>query len=117
MRLIDADALKRHYSWWKGGTRSMTMDEAKADFDVIIDLQPTIEAEPVKHGAITLTYEEYGELCSYALADEQKHGEWFIDKSGSLMCSKCGTLLDEFQKPSRFCPNCGADMREVKRND
>lgn len=73
---------------------------------------PTIDAEPVKHGVIELTYEEYGELYSYALAYEQNHGEWLIDKSGSLMCSKCGTLLDEFQKPSRFCPNCGAKMDE-----
>lgn len=72
------------------------------------------EAKPVKHGAIELTYEEYAELCSYALADEQNHGEWRIDKSGGLMCSKCGTLLDEGQKPSRFCPNCGADMRGRK---
>ena len=72
----------------------------------------TIEAEPRKHGVIELTYEEYGELCSYALADEQNHGDWLIDKSGSLMCSKCGTLLDEAQKPSRYCPNCGAKMDE-----
>ncbi len=42
------------------------------------------------------------------------HGRWLIDKSGSLMCSKCGTLLDEEQKPSRYCPNCGAKMDEVK---
>ena len=41
---------------------------------------------------------------------KQEHGEWLIDKSKSLMCSKCGTLLDEFQKPSRYCPHCGAKM-------
>ena len=46
MRLIDADKLKAHYAWWEGGTREMTMGEAKKDFDTIIDLQPTIEAEP-----------------------------------------------------------------------
>lgn len=44
-RLIWADALKRHYAWWKGGTREMTMDEAKNDFDTIIDLQPTAEQD------------------------------------------------------------------------
>ena len=33
-----------------------------------------LEAEPIKHGVIELTYEEYGELCSYALPDEPKHG-------------------------------------------
>lgn len=46
MRSIDADKLKKHYAWWKGSTRTLTMDEAKSDFDVIVDLQPTIEAEP-----------------------------------------------------------------------
>lgn len=42
-KLIDADKLKNHYSWWKGGTREMTMDEAKSDFDTIIDLQPSVD--------------------------------------------------------------------------
>ncbi len=42
MRLIDADKLKTHYAWWKGGTRELTMDEAKSDFDTIIDLQPSV---------------------------------------------------------------------------
>ena len=27
MRLIDADALKNHYSWWEGGTKENTLDE------------------------------------------------------------------------------------------
>ena len=44
-RLISADKLKAHYAWWEGGTREMTMGEAKKDFDTIIDLQPAIEAE------------------------------------------------------------------------
>lgn len=42
-RLIDADKLKAHYAWWEGGKRELTMDEAKSDFDTIIDLQPTVE--------------------------------------------------------------------------
>lgn len=62
MRLIDADALKRHYAWWKDGTREMTMDEAKSDFDTIIDLQPTIKP---------------------------KHGRWVI-QNGRWHCSECG---------------------------
>ena len=44
-RLIDADKLKKHYEWWQGGTREMSMDEAKSDFDVIVNLQPTVDAE------------------------------------------------------------------------
>ena len=111
MRLIDADAFKAEMRelYRDAGWDLREVHYSQLDMECNIDMMPTIEAEP-KHGVIELTYEEYGELCSYALADEPKHGEWLIDKSGSLMCSKCGTLLDEFQKPSRFCPNCGAKM-------
>lgn len=42
-RLIDADRLKAHYCWWAGGSKEMSIDEAKRDFDTIIDLQPTVE--------------------------------------------------------------------------
>ena len=89
MRIIDADALKRHYSWWKGGTREMTMDEAKNDFDTIIDLQPTIEP---------------------------KHGRWdnkviYSDNKVALWCSECGKRF--FKLPTEngeynYCPNCGS---------
>lgn len=44
-RLIWADKLKQHYAWWKGGSREMTMDEAKNDFDTIISLQPTAKPQ------------------------------------------------------------------------
>ena len=117
MRLIDADALKEYVKEQTNlplPKNRLYMVVPVEDFITnLIDNQPTADAEP-KRGTITLTYEEYGELCSYALADEQNHGEWLIDKSGSLMCSKCGTLLDEAQKPSRYCPNCGARMDEVE---
>lgn len=46
-RLIDADKLKEHYSWWENGTAEMTLAEAKRIFDVIVFLQPTVDAEPV----------------------------------------------------------------------
>lgn len=48
MRLIDADKLKAHYSWWN--------EERREVFDTIVDMQPTIDAVPVvrckdcKHG-------------------------------------------------------------------
>lgn len=46
-RLIDADRLKAHYCWWAGGSKEMSIDEAKKTFDTIIDIQPTVDAEPV----------------------------------------------------------------------
>ena len=42
MRLIDADALKRHYAWW-GDTESGK--ERKELFDDIVDQQPTVSAQ------------------------------------------------------------------------
>ena len=89
MRIIDADALKRHYSWWKGGTREMTMDEAKNDFDTIIDLQPTIEP---------------------------KHGRWLPSKNGhGCDCSECGTAYRWSETDTmRYCKRCGARMNEVE---
>lgn len=47
MRLIDADKLKNHYAWWEGGSQEMTLDEAKHNFDTIVDLQPTVDAVEV----------------------------------------------------------------------
>ena len=90
-RLIYADKLKAHYAWWKGGTRELTMDEAKSDFDCIIDLQPTAEAEPIKHGR-----------------------NLNADYPSLFECSVCGYINDDTEsgKPSTFnyCPNCGARM-------
>lgn len=42
-RLIWADALKKHYAWWKDGGYEMTLDEAKNCFDTIVNLQPTVD--------------------------------------------------------------------------
>ena len=49
-RLIDADKLKQHYSWWGGliGDDYVSeLVEQKKVFDTIIDVQPTVDAEPV----------------------------------------------------------------------
>lgn len=46
-RLISAEKLKQHYAWWENGTAEMTLAEAKKNFDTIIDVQPTVDAEPV----------------------------------------------------------------------
>lgn len=46
-RLIDAERLKAHYCWWAGGSKEMSIDEAKKTFDTIIDIQPTVDAVPV----------------------------------------------------------------------
>ena len=88
-RLIDADKLKRHYAWWQGGTREMTMDEAKHDFDVIVDLQPTVE--PRKGKWVFMPVKYWG--------------------ASNCKCSECGE--EEFviqTKPYKYCRWCGARM-------
>ena len=117
-RYIDADKLKAHYAWWKGGTREMTMDEAKSDFDTIIDLQPTVEAEPIE---VRATYEQKayskGLADGYAMIlmdfdkdDPTKHGRWEAHE-GYSKCLNCNTL---WYNETPYCPNCGARMDEVE---
>ena len=101
MKIIDADKLKAHYSWWKGGTREMTMDEAKSDFDTIIDLQPTVDAEP-KHGRWITVSDGYGNGVATASICE---------------CSLCKDTIWVYKNDKRkwnYCPNCGARMDEVE---
>lgn len=87
-RLIYADKLKAHYAWWEGGSREMTMDEAKSDFDSIIDLQPTV--------------------------DPIKHGRWVIEPDATIMhCDVCGWVFEYYgglEEEWNNCPHCGAQM-------
>lgn len=77
MRLIDADALKKDLVENYGFFPALVMRA--------IDKQPTIEAEPVKHG------------------------KWIADR----YCSNCEYDRKErlFDQYPNYCPNCGADMR------
>ena len=86
-RLIDADALitavlKKAFDdvFLNGNT-----DMHRLLIQVIAH-QPTIDAEPVRHG----------KWIEYPIAD------------GMNQCSVCGVL--RFGE-SNYCPNCGADMR------
>lgn len=137
-RPIYAEKLKAHYSWWKGGTGTMTYDEAKETFDTIIDLQPT--AEP-NHGMTKGEYATLVGLHTYSPAYdkdapldedfvktvegirrivlEPKHGRWIIEERGGKVldlvryhCSVCG----EWQTWSEYhyCPNCGCMMDEAE---
>lgn len=61
-----------------------------------------------------------------ALREQRPHGEWLKPDKGYdsdiyRKCSRCNTHVDCYteyknhiiQKKRDFCPNCGADMREV----
>jgi hypothetical protein len=77
MRRIDADALKKTIADAFYNLREI------AYIADIIERQPTIEAEPVRHG------------------------RWIKQENGMNVCSACGV-----KRVSRFnfCGNCGAKM-------
>lgn len=56
---------------------------------------------------------DFLELCKN---EERTQGEWIKDNSGNRFCSECGSsaLYHEIGLiiESRFCPNCGCDMRK-----
>lgn len=88
MRLIDADALK---DWFQNhviiGSDGKMRYSGKY-IESIIDEQPTVETEPVRHGY------------------------WMI-RGGDMWCSECGYEdVTEFGEPEdyHYCPNCGARM-------
>lgn len=84
MRLINADKLKEDMS-----KRQIKQRDLNASFFVVINEQPTVEAEPIRHG----------------------HWE-DIDGDGSIWrCSVCGEVQC---CNSNYCGDCGAKMDEVK---
>lgn len=102
-RLIDADRLKAHYCWWAGGSKEMSIDEAKKTFDTIIDVQPTVE-QPQTNATENVT---------------ERHGHWEIKRNPMMyqtqpyihVCSECGTAFP-YKMP--YCGECGAKMDEVE---
>ena len=115
MRLIDADALKE----WIDEYVSVFKKSDNKDIKGYIEHQPTIEP---KRGEWILLEPRYPiEQKVYwnkeqALADTKGNGARERRK-----CSCCGYtksfmchMKDEQIKLWNFCPNCGADMREVR---
>lgn len=61
-----------------------------------------------------------------AYEDKQKHGRWIVCDDlyktidgrvfdGYRECSVCGEIYPYFPEHN-YCPNCGADMREVEND-
>ena len=90
MRLIDADALKESLKELKaeGNNRRYVQglqDAIDGYFPQIIDDEPTIDAEPVKHG------------------------RWIQRRNGQYYCNNCGRE-ERFTYQRNYCPKCGAKM-------
>jgi hypothetical protein len=91
MRKIDADAMKAEVESLDAESNNRiykcAMEDMLEFFIELIDKQPTIEAEPVRHG----------------------HWMFLEQKSGYLWtCSNC---KGNFDQRFSYCPYCGAEMR------
>jgi hypothetical protein len=87
MRLIDADAMRQ--DWLENGQNEYVYD-TNAVLDSI-DAQPTIEAEPVRHGRWVESLVIQTDIS--ALYD--------------YTCSECAIVSN---RESNYCPNCGCRM-------
>ena len=97
MRPIDADALIDRWNGLLAQMRKTADGMRPVDFRaVIVDIskQPTIEAEPVKHGRWETT----------PILRTDPDGDWVALE---YHCSLCNRL--EYRKEN-YCPNCGAKM-------
>lgn len=94
MRLIDADVMRA--DWLENGQNEYVYD-TNAVLDSI-DEQPTIEAEPVRHG-------RWEKICT-------SYWRWKPDGAHVVNRFKykhndCGKVV---AKAESYCPNCGAKM-------
>ena len=95
MGLINTDAFKREISAY-AIANNIAPNKALALCE-IIDKQPTIDAEPVRHGRWIPTKERniWDEFCEV------------------FKCSECGKFTSHdlgIMVQHRYCPNCGAKM-------
>lgn len=93
MRPIDADAMRQD---WLENVQNEYVYDTNAVLDSI-DAQPTIEAEPVRHGRWVMTL--------YATTSKRNR----VIANKKFACSECG--YGNGRKQSNYCPNCGAKMR------
>ena len=96
MRLIDADALLKKF--FKGGGNDKFTEGynfAVQNITSYIELAPTIEAQPVKHGKWERTdmFVKCSE-CGVELLDEAFFGIHVFDDGYMLFCPNCGAKMD-----------------------
>lgn len=81
-----------------------------------------LDDEDIENAPIVITASEEAPSISYREKTADV-GEW-VEQFGDVICSACGAIvdseifymLDPYQLP-KFCPLCGAQMREVSNED
>lgn len=100
MRLIDADALKKHIQ-----ANAKIYAEVKFPLDVIIDNAPTVPLPDFKDG--------YKQAIIDGKTNFQRpQGEWIHKEFDPFLkeYGQCSNCLQR-ERVGNFCRNCGADMK------
>ena len=92
-RLISADKLRKDVLDLPNCYNGFSDTYDKAMIVDLVDEQPTIEAEPIRHGRW-----KGKPIAGYS----------------TVKCSECGYVFMENSGKWNYCPNCGAKMDEVK---
>lgn len=99
MRLIDANKIEFNTvrypigaPWPPNKEEQPTMGEFEFVSKYQIENQPTVDAEPVRHG------------------------KWVGKEDQRWHCSECGGIAPKGYRYN-YCPDCGAKMDEVEENE
>ena len=92
MRLIDAENLAKFIDY---GHLNNPNEKLYSENDIreMIDMMPTVDAVPVRHGKWEMKPDPYG----------------FFDEIP--VCSECGCTT-KMREKTKFCPHCGTRMDE-----
>lgn len=118
-RLIDADALIEDLEYdveldaralddtdlLLGRNRELVQfdKDCKQNAIVMLKKEPTVDAEPVRHGKyIGTEFDGYADGCPV-------YYEW--------KCSECGCVFEEEEPTYNYCPYCGAKMDGAERKE
>lgn len=111
--LISREALRNEVDTWGCN------DYDKYDFLEAIDNAPKEEPDCLHCKQYQGGY-DYGYNIGYNKGKKERpHSEWIVDEDNDIFrfmkCSNCGEVAEWLdggsQFLSKFCPNCGADMR------
>ena len=91
-------------------------------------LHAQAKGDPIQEGAIKLVEATRDYIASLSAADVApvRHGRWLTTDAypHHLYCSVCyntyaknAKWVNELDLPTKYCPNCGALMREIKNGE
>lgn len=109
MRLIDADELIKQI-------------EADAEHieTPLAKMLLYANISDIKHAPTIAQPKSYREGYQAGFKDaqsERKKGKWIYNSPVTMKCNQCGlTIKDWNWHRFKYCPNCGADMREASND-